>query len=86
MEKRRVFWPAGSKAIAKVDPSVTASIRPLDNEVANLFGFAKRKVDSRMTKEANRAEEAKGRKDQDKHRVGRKGESLETEDELADEL
>ena len=39
-----------------------------------------------MKDEAHRAEEAKGRKDEDEERVGRKEERLKTEDELAEEL
>ena len=60
MDQSRAFWPAGTKAIAKVDPSVTVSISPLDNKVAKPSGFAKSEVEKRI--EANKAEEAKGRK------------------------
>ena len=72
MDKSRAFWPAGSKAIAKVDPSVTVFISPIDNKVAKRCVSAKIEVDSRMKDEANKAEEAKGRKDKDEERVGRK--------------
>ena len=85
MDSSRAFWPAGSKAIAKVDPSVTVSISPLGSKVAKPSGAARREVDSRKKNEANRAEEAKGRKYQDEGRVGRQGEDLETEEERAED-
>ena len=69
MDKGRAFWPAGSKAIAKVDRSVTVCISPLDNKVAQLRVFANLEVDSRMKDEGNTAEEAKGRTDKDEHIV-----------------
>ena len=66
MDKGRDFWPAGSKAIAMVDPSVTVSISPQDNKIAKLCYFAKIEVDSRMKDEGNKAGEVKGRKDNEK--------------------
>ena len=86
MDQSRAFWPAGTKAIAKADPSATVSISPLDNKVAKPSGFAKKEIEERI--EVNKAEEAtgsqvlveatKGRKDEvEEGRVGRKGESLE---------
>ena len=69
-DKSRAYWPAGSKAIARVDPFGTVSISPLDNKVAKRFGFAKIEVDSRMKDEGNKAEEAKGQKDKDEGIVG----------------
>ena len=85
LNKSRAFWPAGSKAIAKVDPSVTVSISLIDSKVAALCGFAKRKVYLRMKDEANRADEAKDRTYKEEERIGRKEESLEREDELTEE-
>ena len=69
LDSSRAFWPAGTKAIAKVKPSVAHSISSLDSN------------ESKMNKVRIEAEEAKGRKDQDEGRGGRKGEDL-SEDEL----
>ena len=66
----RAFLPAQTKAIAVVDTSVTVSISPLDSK------------ESKMRITVKEAEEAKGRKYQDEGKVGRQGESLETEDRL----
>ena len=72
MDPSRAFWPAGIKAIAKVDPSVTVSISLPDNKVAKPSGFAKREVEQRI--ETNRAEEAKDRMIEVEATKGRKGE------------
>ena len=88
MDQSRAFWPAGIRAIAKVDPSVTVSISPLGNKVAEPSVFAKREVEQRI--ETHRAEDdterkieveaTNGRKDQvEEGRVGWKGECLESE-------
>ena len=93
MDQSRAFWPAGTKAIAKVHPSVTVSISPLDNKVAKPNYFATSEVEKRI--EVNKAEEAKGRKvevqptkgrkdEVEECRIGRKGESLESEEELGE--
>ena len=95
LDSSRAFWPARSKAIAKVDPCVTVSISPLDSKVAKPSGSAKKEVERRI--ETNEAEEAQGRnievkatsvrKDEvEEGRVGRKGESLESEEEFGKEI
>ena len=69
MDKGRAFWLAGSEAIAKVDPTVTVSISPEDNNAATLCVFAKIEVSSRMKDEGSKAEESKGRKDKYEERA-----------------
>ena len=66
--------PTGTKAIAVVDPFVTASTSPLDSK------------ESKIRIQLKEAEKAKGRTYQDEGEVGRKGESLETEDELPEDV
>ena len=84
MDKSCAFRPAGSNAIAKVYPSVTVSISPLDNKVAKPCGVARDEVEKRI--DVNKAEEAKGRKHKDEEgTVGRKGECLGIDEDPGEE-
>ena len=95
MDQSSAFWPAGTKAIAKVDPPVTVSISPLDNKVAKPNVSAKRELEKTIkTNEAEETKErkieveaTKGRKDEvEEGRVGKKGRASKSKKNLEKKL